>query len=94
MRQPEYLLGPRLRNSPVKSIVVYSENSWHRRLYTLKILPIKDELNDETRSDRQGKMLIHIEYALLYLLHNQKGIAHHHDLFKDEFIEMVKTKDD
>lgn len=36
----------------------------------------------ETQEERQGKMLLHTEYSLLSLLHNQDGVVHHHGLFQ------------
>nr|XP_033811282.1 serine/threonine-protein kinase 40 isoform X4 [Geotrypetes seraphini] len=39
-------------------------------------------------------MLLHTEYSLLSLLHNQDGVVHHHGLFQDrtcEIIEDVET---
>lgn len=38
----------------------------------------------ETQEERQGKMLLHTEYSLLSLLHNQDGVVHHHGLFQVE----------
>jgi serine/threonine-protein kinase 40 len=46
-----------------------------------QILTLKD-VEDETQDDRQGKMLLHTEYSLLSLLHNQDGVIHHHGFFK------------
>ena len=37
---------------------------------------------EETEDDMQGKMLLLTEYSLLSLLHEQKGVVHHHGLFK------------
>ena len=36
----------------------------------------------ETQDEKQGKMLLLTEYSLLSLLHDQKGVIHHHGLFK------------
>ncbi|KAF8778948.1 Serine/threonine-protein kinase 40 like protein [Argiope bruennichi] len=38
-------------------------------------------------------MLLHTEYSLLSLLHSQEGVIHHHELFKDECWEEIKTKE-
>ena len=38
--------------------------------------------DEETQDDRQGKMLLHTEYSLLSLLHDQDGVIHHHGFFK------------
>jgi len=37
---------------------------------------------EETEDDTQGKMLLLTEYSLLSLLHEQKGVVHHHGIFK------------
>lgn len=82
-----YLLGPRQGTSPVRSIVqclARKEGTDH--FYTIKILTLSDPA-EETQDDRQGKMLLHTEYSLLSLLHNQDGVVHHHGLFKDEALE-------
>ena len=39
-------------------------------------------LDQESQDERQGKMLLMTEYGLLSLLHDQKGVIHHHGLFK------------
>jgi hypothetical protein len=49
--------------------------------YTLKILSMEDP-SHESQDHRQGKMLMHTEYSLLSLLHDQQGVVHHHGLFK------------
>lgn len=82
-----YLLGPRLANSPVKSIVqCLARKDGSDDFYSIKILTLQD-FADETQDDRQGKMLLHTEYSLLSLLHDQKGVVHHHGLFKDQALE-------
>lgn len=40
------------------------------------------DTSGETQEERQGKMLLHTEYSLLSLLHNQDGVVHHHGLFQ------------
>jgi serine/threonine-protein kinase 40 len=47
-----------------------------------QILTTKDSPAEEQPEDRQGKMLIHTEYSLLSLLHDQDGVIHHHGLFE------------
>jgi serine/threonine-protein kinase 40 len=80
----------RLGNSPVKSIVQCLArkigDTSSDRFFAIKILTLEDSL-DETQDDRQGKMLLHTEYSLLSLLHDQKGVIHHWGLFKDEALE-------
>jgi serine/threonine-protein kinase 40 len=51
----------------------------------LQILTLKDS-DEETQDDRQGKMLLHTEYSLLSLLHDQDGVIHHHGFFKVNFL--------
>ncbi|XP_055945818.1 serine/threonine-protein kinase 40-like [Argiope bruennichi] len=92
-RAGNYLLGPRLGTSPVRSIVqCLAKKIGTDDFFTIKILTLQD-LKDETQDDRQGKMLLHTEYSLLSLLHSQEGVIHHHELFKDECWEEIKTKE-
>lgn len=89
-----YLLGPRLANSPVRSIVQCLARKMDTdKFYTLKILTLQN-LDEETQDDRQGKMLLHTEHALLSLLHDQEGVIHHHGIFKDECWEEKEEGDD
>ncbi|CAG2236482.1 SHIK [Mytilus edulis] len=82
-----YLLGPRQGSSPVRSIVqCLARKDGTDKFYTIKILTLSDP-REESQDDRQGKMLLHTEYSLLSLLHNQDGVVHHHGLFKDEALE-------
>lgn len=79
-----YLLGARLGSSPVRSIVqCLARKEGTDEFYTLKVLTLQNP-SEETQDDRQGKMLLHTEYSLLSLLHDQDGVVHHHGLFKDE----------
>ena len=98
-RVGQYVLGMLLGNSPVKSIVQCLArkvgDSDADRFYAIKILTLEDSYN-ESQDDRQGKMLLHTEYSLLSLLHDQKGVIHHWGLFKDEAREEkeAQTKKD
>jgi serine/threonine-protein kinase 40 len=88
-----FLLGPRLGNSPVRSIVqCLAKRDGTDDFYCLKMLTI-EEPGHETQDDKQGKMLLHTEYSLLSLLHNQDGVVHHHGLFQDEFTEEISDRD-
>lgn len=90
-RAGPYLLGPTLGSSPVKSIVqCLARRDGADDFYTLKILTLKDS-DEETQDDRQGKMLLHTEYSLLSLLHDQDGVIHHHGFFKDSALEERQT---
>jgi len=82
-RAGPYLIGPRLGTSPVSSITqCLARKSGSEEFYTLKMLILKP-FEEETEDDTQGKMLLLTEYSLLSLLHEQKGVVHHHGLFKD-----------
>lgn len=88
-RAGHFLLGPRLGNSPVRSIAqCLAKRDATDDFYCLKMLTV-EEPGRETQDDKQGKMLLHTEYSLLSLLHNQDGVIHHHGLFQDEFTEEV-----
>lgn len=54
----------------------------------LKILTLEErgDKGIETQEERQGKMLLHTEYSLLSLLHNQEGVVHHHGLFQVQLV--------
>ncbi|KAM3830187.1 serine/threonine-protein kinase 40 isoform 1-T1 [Vipera latastei] len=92
-RAGPFILGPRLGNSPVPSIVqCLARKDGTDDFYQLKILTLEDK-NDhgtETQEERQGKMLLHTEFSLLSLLHNQDGVVHHHGLFQDRTCELVE----
>ncbi|CAD6204907.1 GSCOCG00003044001-RA-CDS [Cotesia congregata] len=87
-RAGPYILGPLIGTSPVRSIVqCLARKVRTDKYYTIKILTLKNEGEDETQDDRQGKMLLHAEYSLLSLLQNQDGVIHHHGFFKDSALE-------
>lgn len=88
-RAGPYLLGPRLGNSPVRSIVqCLAKKEGTDDFYSIKILTLSDP-GRESYDDKQGKMLLHTEYSLLSLLNGQDGVVHHHGLFKDEYYEEI-----
>jgi serine/threonine-protein kinase 40 len=93
-RAGPYLLGPRLGNSPVRSIVqCLAKKEGTDDFYSIKILTL-GEVGHETQDDKQGKMLLHTEYSLLSLLHDEDGVVHHHGLFKDEYFEETPPESD
>ncbi|CAH3035524.1 unnamed protein product [Pocillopora meandrina] len=93
-RAGPYLLGPRLGNSPVRSIVqCLAKKEGTDDFYSIKILTLADP-GRESYDDKQGKMLLHTEYSLLSLLNDQDGVVHHHGLFKDEYYEEVPLEKD
>ncbi|XP_078093886.1 serine/threonine-protein kinase 40 isoform X1 [Mustelus asterias] len=87
-RAGPFILGPRLGNSPVQSIVqCLARKDGTDDFYQLKILTLEDRGERmETQEERQGKMLLHTEYSLLSLLPNQDGVVHHHGLFQDRAV--------
>ncbi|KAG8009899.1 Serine/threonine-protein kinase 40 [Nibea albiflora] len=92
-RAGPFILGPRLGNSPVPSIVqCLARKDGTDDFYQLKILTLEERVDSagETQEERQGKMLLHTEYSLLSLLHNQDGVVHHHGLFQDRAYEIVE----
>ncbi|XP_072018785.1 serine/threonine-protein kinase 40-like [Amphiura filiformis] len=87
-RAGPYLLGPTLGTSPVRSIVqCLARKDGTDNFFCLKILTLS-ERGKESQDERQGKMLLHTEYSLLSLLHDQPGVVHHHGLFQDRAVEM------
>eukprot|EP00794_Sanderia_malayensis_P000540 gene540-1192_t len=97
-RAGPFLLGPRLGNSPVRSIVqCLARREGTDDFYSIKLLTLEDP-GKETQDGRQGKMLLHTEYSLLSLLHEQNGVVHHHGMFQDAILddngqEAPRTKD-
>ncbi|XP_056126807.1 serine/threonine-protein kinase 40 isoform X1 [Rhinichthys klamathensis goyatoka] len=92
-RAGPFVLGPRLGNSPVQSIVqCLARKDGTDDFYQLKILTLEErgDMVGETQEERQGKMLLHTEYSLLSLLSNQEGVVHHHGLFQDRSYEIVE----
>ncbi|XP_073471727.1 serine/threonine-protein kinase 40 [Aquarana catesbeiana] len=95
-RAGPFILGPRLGNSPVPSIVqCLARKDGTDDFYQLKILSLEErpDKSGETQEERQGKMLLHTEYSLLSLLHNQDGVVHHHGLFQDRTCEIAEDLD-
>ncbi|XP_022089888.1 serine/threonine-protein kinase 40-like [Acanthaster planci] len=87
-RAGPYLLGPRLGTSPVRSIVhCLARKEGTDNFYSMKLLTLSEQ-GKESNDERQGKMLLHTEYSLLSLLHNQEGVVHHHGLFQDRAYEL------
>uniref|UniRef100_H3B8G9 Serine/threonine-protein kinase 40 n=1 Tax=Latimeria chalumnae TaxID=7897 RepID=H3B8G9_LATCH len=98
-RAGPFVLGPRLGNSPVPSIVqCLARKDGTDDFYQLKkkkkkkILTLEErgDRGMETQEERQGKMLLHTEFSLLSLLHNQDGVVHHHGLFQDRAYEDIE----
>ena len=86
-RAGPYLLGPRVGNSPVSSIVqCLAKLEGTDEFYTIKILTLKDP-SEEKQDDIQGKMLMHTEFSLLSLLQGEPGVVQMHRFFQDEVYE-------
>ncbi|KAJ1176467.1 hypothetical protein NDU88_001747 [Pleurodeles waltl] len=95
-RAGPFILGPRLGNSPVPSIVqCLARKDGTDDFYQLKILTLEERSDKsiETQEERQGKMLLHTEYSLLSLLPNQDGVVHHHGLFQDRSCDFIEDVD-
>ncbi|XP_011300732.1 uncharacterized protein [Fopius arisanus] len=91
-RAGPYILGPLIGTCPVKTIIqCLARKEGTDKYYTIKMLTLKNGNEHESQDDRQGKMLLHAEYSLLSLLHNQDGVVHHHGLFKDSVLEEKST---
>lgn len=58
-------------------------------LHQILTLEERVDSSGETQEERQGKMLLHTEYSLLSLLHNQDGVVHHHGLFQVDLHTLV-----
>jgi len=87
-RAGRYLLGPRLGVSPVKSIVqclARLENT--DQYFQVKLLTIFSGMGrnprEESQDEKQGKMLLHTEHALLSLLAGMEGVVQKHDFFTE-----------
>ena len=65
--------------------VIYVYNVWYVNDAPWGILSqilTMEDPSRESQDGRQGKMLLHTEYSLLSLLHQQNGVVHHHGLFQ------------
>ena len=82
-----YVLGPVLGSPPVRSISqCLARKMGTDKFYTLKLLVMRGEGGGGKGNQdvKHGKMLIHTEYSLLSLLHDQEGVVHTYGLFQDE----------
>jgi len=86
-RTGEYLIGPRLGASPVKSIShCLGRKDGTDRYFMLKILSLV-MAGKESQDERQGKMLLHTEHSLLSLLHGVEGVVQSHHTFMDTVLQ-------
>ena len=86
-----YVLGPILGNPPVRSITqCLARKMGSDKFFTLKLLVIRDYTKN-SQDVKHGKMLVHTEYSLLSLLHDQDGVVHTHGLFQDEVEEPLNN---
>jgi len=86
-RAGDYLIGPKLGASPVKSIShCLGRKDGTDKYYMLKILSLV--LNaKESQDERQGKMLLHTEHSLLSLLQGVRGVVQSHHTFMDTVLQ-------
>jgi len=83
----DYLIGPKLGISPVKSILhCLGRREGTDRYYLLKILHLGIGTK-ETQDERQGKMLLHTENSLLSLLEGEVGVIQKHGTFVDTALQ-------
>jgi len=86
-RAGEYLIGPRLGLSPVKSIShCLGRKDGTDRYFMLKILSLVMH-GKESPDERQGKMLLHTEHSLLSLLQGVEGVVQSHHTFMDSVLQ-------
>lgn len=90
-RAGDFLLGPRLGASPVKSIThCLGRRDGTDSYYQLKVLSLvvgEGRGAKETQDERQGKMLLHTEHSLLSLLAGVPGVVQKHQTFMDSVPE-------
>ena len=92
-RSGNYLLGPKLGLSPVKSIIqCLARREYTQEYFQLKLLTLSSpgelsnggmNIADETQDEKQGKMLLHTEHSLLSLLDGMEGVIRKHDFFTE-----------
>ena len=92
-RSGNYLLGPKLGLSPVKSIIqCLARRELTQEYYQLKLLTLSSSgeasnggmnISEETQDEKQGKMLLHTEHSLLSLLDGMEGVIRKHDFFTE-----------
>jgi len=86
-RVGDFLIGPRMCGSPVKSITHYlGRRDGTDKYYLLKILSLTVG-GKESQDERQGKMLLHTEHSLLSLLQGVAGVVQCHHTFMDSCLQ-------
>jgi len=86
-RVGDFLIGPRMCGSPVKSITHYlGRRDGTDKYYLLKILSLTVG-GKESQDERQGKMLLHTEHSLLSLLAGVGGVVQCHNTFMDTCLQ-------
>ena len=86
-RAGDFLIGPKLCGSPVKSITHFlGRRDGTDKYYLLKILSLTIG-GKESQDERQGKMLLHTEHSLLSLLAGVKGVVQCHNTFMDTSLQ-------
>merc|ERR1719219_1889780 len=86
-RAGDFLIGPRMCGSPVKSITHYlGRRDGTDKYFLLEILSLTVG-GKETQDERQGKMLLHTEHSLLSLLQGVGGVVQCHHTFMDTTLQ-------
>ena len=87
-RAGDFLIGPKLCGSPVKSITHFlGRKDGTDKYYLLKILSLTVG-GKESQDERQGKMLLHTEHSLLSLLQGVTGVVQCHHTFMDTTLQV------
>ncbi|ODM88703.1 Serine/threonine-protein kinase 40 [Orchesella cincta] len=82
-RAGEYILGPEVGNSPIKTITSYlARKDQTDDFYIIRMLTLKASNEKDTIYDIQGKSLLHTEHSLSSLLSQETGIVHQHGMFR------------
>eukprot|EP00095_Tigriopus_kingsejongensis_P010574 snap_masked-scaffold1137_size60140-processed-gene-0.7 protein:Tk10574 transcript:snap_masked-scaffold1137_size60140-processed-gene-0.7-mRNA-1 annotation:"serine threonine-protein kinase 40" len=84
-----YVFGRQLGSAPVKCIshcLARKESTDDYFMAKVLLLPTG---RPESQDERQGKMLLHTEQALLAILAGEKGVIRMHDLVKDQTHQVV-----
>ena len=86
-RAGDFLIGPKLCGSPVKSITHFlGRKDGTDKYFLLKILSLTLG-GKESQDERQGKMLLHTEHSLLSLLQGVSGVVQCHRTFMDTSLQ-------
>ncbi|ODM87249.1 Serine/threonine-protein kinase 40, partial [Orchesella cincta] len=80
-RAGEYILGPEVGNSPIKTITSYlARKDQTDDFYIIRMLTLKASNEKDTIYDIQGKSLLHTEHSLSSLLSQETGIPKYNNI--------------